>query len=143
MSFLDLFIIKTPQQREADSRRYDRWAFPFGEKQKDCIANLLQQLLPDENTRSAMAVYLIGREGYLGHYQADPKDLEDRSETQKIQEAYHKLKKQLPGPHRKKLSRYMSLILADAQVDDRLIYPSLDELQQTAAQLDVRLKQMK
>lgn len=141
MSVINWFVIKSRKQREADSRRYDKWAFPYGELQKQTVSEVLKLLLPEEAPQTAMAVYLIGREGYRGSYLADEEDA--RTEEEKRRDAWYALKKQLPGNHRKKLPRYLALILADAGIDENLHYPSPEALFQSAAELEADLEQLK
>lgn len=143
MSVLDWFAIKSPEQRAADSRRYDRWAFPYGEAQKQRIAEILGDLLPEERPAIAMAVYLIGREGYLGRHTEAPEELAGRTEEEKLLGGWSALKRQLPGGSRKLLPRYLALILADEGVNAALDYPPVDVIREQSEVLAERLKQLK
>lgn len=135
MSILNWFTMKSPEQRAADSAQYDRWAFPYGEEQRQRITVLLSALLPEEPPSTAMAVYLIAREGYTGPYQADQAARQGRTEEQRLQGCRTALKKQLPGPHRDKAPRYLALILADQAVGPELAYPAPEELLRRAETL--------
>ena len=143
MGIMDLFTIKSPEEEAEDSRRYDRWAFPYGEAQKEAVKELLRQLLPKEDLRTALAVYLIGREGYRGSYQKEERtDL--RSREQRLQDANRALRRQLVGGRlRKLLPTYMAVILADLEVDEQLQYPSTEELRRRAQELEPALASLK
>lgn len=140
MSIMSLFTFRSPEQQKADAHRYDRWAFPYGEAQKRRIAELLEQLLPEEAPTTAMAVYLIGREGYLGRYTEAPEELAQRTEAAKLLGGRNALKKQLYGKKRQLLPRYLALIIADEAVEEGLDYPSPDILQKHAEMLAKQLK---
>ena len=142
MGILELFQYKSPEQRAEESRRYDVWAFPYGEAQKKLVAQRLSQLLPEEKPQTAMAVYLIGREGYLGSCLRNKQD-DNRTEQQRLLDAQKKLKKQLPGGLRKMLPRYLAVILADVQVDETLSYPEAEELRRRAVELEAELPKLK
>ena len=43
--------------------------------------------------------------------------------------------RQLTGKHRKSLTTYLALIAADAQVDEKLLYPTAQEIQEQARAL--------
>lgn len=143
MGILNWFTFKSPEERARDSRLYDRWAFPYGEAQKAKVRERLRQLLPEEAPSTAMAVYLIGREGYLGHYKETPEELARRTEEEKLRGGAAALKKQLLGRNRRLLPRYLALIVADEQVDEELCYPPEDALRQAAQELAGRLERLK
>ena len=140
VSIMDLIVPKSARQREADFRKYERWAFPYGADQRKIGEQRLRELLPEDDAVTAMAVYLLGREGYRGHYKEDPEDLLERTEEEKLLGGWQMLKNQLPGSRRKRIPRYLALIIADAQVDESLCYPSAEALAQSAQQLEVQLK---
>ena len=83
-SWGDMFLFKSRKQRERDAKKFDKWAFPYGEPQREKIAQILKELLPKEEAKAAMAVYLMGREAYRGSFRLDAEDLADRSEKDKM-----------------------------------------------------------
>ena len=135
MGFSDWFIYKSAKQRAKEEKLYARWAFPYGTAQREKLAQLMRELMPKENPQAAMAVFLMGREAYLGAYDADPEDLQDRQESQKIAALDRLLDRQLFGQYRKLQPYYKALILADAEVDENLNYPSVEELRRRAEEL--------
>ena len=139
MGIADWFTFKSKKQQEREFRRYVQWAYPYGDRQKELVTRILKQLMPEEPGKTASAVYLIGREGYHGAFDDEPEELEGRTEQQKREMAAQKMKAMLPGRCKKYIYRYMAMILADAQVDENLNYPTVDELRQKAAELEVTL----
>lgn len=135
MGFADWFAIKTPAQRKRESMLYDRWAFPYGPQQREKLQKILVALLPKEDPISGMAVYLIGREGYLGSFRSLPEDLAERTEESKMAAMRYALEGQLRGKYRKNVPYYMAMILADANIGPDLAYPSVEELQKKAEEL--------
>ena len=139
MGVRDWFVIKSREEREADERRYKRFAFPYGDAQRKEIERLISELLPTEPADTAMAVYLMGREGYLGSYRMDEEDRDARSEEEKRAACIKILRRQLQAGHRKLLPYYMALILADAAVGEELSYPDAEELRAMATELGKEL----
>ena len=134
-SLMDLFVFKSAKQREREAKKFDRWAFPYGEPQREKLKELLKGLLPKEDPKVALAMYLIGRQAYRGSFKEDAEDLAERTETQKIKALDYQLSTQLFGRYRKFLPYYKVLVLADAQVDETLNYPSVEELRRRAEEL--------
>lgn len=134
-SLMDMFAFKTPKQRERDAKKFDRWAFPYGEPQRQKVVALLKELLPKEEPKAALAVYLMGREAYRGSFKDDAEDLAERTEERKLRALDYQLKEQLFGRYRKFFPYYKVLVLADAQVDETLNYPSVEELRRRAEEL--------
>ena len=132
MGFADWFTFKSAKQREKEAKMYARWAFPYGEAQREKLTQLMGELMPKENPKAAMAIFLMGRQAYRGAYDDDPEDLQARDESQKMAALDRLLETQLFGKYRKLLPYYKSLVLADADVDETLNYPSAEELRRRA-----------
>lgn len=135
MRLADFFTIKTRKQREEEQRQYDAWAFPHGPQQRKAIQELLSELLPEEDKKTGLVLFLIGREAYLGGV---GEDVSGYTQDQRLQYAAKLLRDQLPGKHKKKLWRYLALVLADAEVDSAICYPTAQQLLQKAAELEAQ-----
>ena len=133
--FADWFTFKTPKQREREAKKFDRWAFPYGEPQRQKLMELVKELLPKEDPKAAMAVYLMGREAYRGSFKDEEEDLAERTEERKLRALDYQLKTQLFGRYKKFIPYYKVLVLADAQVDETLNYPSVEELRRRAEEI--------
>ena len=134
-SLADMFTFKTRKQRERDAQKFNRWAFPYGEPQREKLIAIIKELLPKEEPKAALAVYLMGREAYRGSFKDDAEDLAERTEARKLRALDYTLKEQLFGRYKKFIPYYKVLVLADAQVDETLNYPSVEELRRRAEEL--------
>lgn len=134
-SLMDMFAFKTKKQRERDARNFDRWAFPYGLPQREKIIEIIHELLPKEDPKAALAVYLMGREAYRGSFKDDAEDLAERTEERKLRALDYQLKTQLFGRLKKFIPYYKALVLADSKVDETLNYPSVEELRRMAEEL--------
>lgn len=129
------FTFKSAKQRAREEKQFARWAFPYGEAQKAKVAELLHQLLPKEDAKVAMAVFLLGREALRGSFKDDPEDLAERTEKNKMDALDRALQTQLFGRYKIFIPYYKALILADERVDETLNYPSVEELRRRAEEL--------
>ena len=131
----DWFSFKSPKQREREQKQFARWAFPYGDAQKEKLLELVKELLPKEDPKAAMAVFLMGRQAYRGSFKDDAEDLAERTEERKLRALDYTLKEQLFGRYKKYIPYYKALVLADAKVDETLNYPSVEELRRMAEEL--------
>ena len=126
---------KTAKQREKERKMYARWAFPYGDDQREKLMELIRDVLPQEDPKTAMAIFLIGREAYRGSFQDEPEDLEGRTEKERRAALEQMLATQLFGRYKKMLPYYEALVLADDKVDENLNYPSAEEIRRVAENL--------
>ena len=131
-SIADWFTFKTAKQRARDERNYARWAFPYGDAQKEKLMQLIRELLPKEDPKAALSVFLMGRQAYRGSFRDDPEDLEERTEEDKMAALDQTLATQLFGRYKRFIPYYKVLVLADLEVDESLNYPSAEELRRRA-----------
>ena len=124
MGLAEFFTIKSPWQRKREQEQYNQWAFPYGEPQLQAVKLLILELMPDEK-KTGLAVYLIGREAYQS---VEPENA--------IEAACDAMASQLPGKHRKKLTLFLALILADAAIDESLQYPDPEAIRAEAKRLE-------
>ena len=129
------FTFKTAKQRAREEKQFARWAFPYGEAQKEKVSSMIRQLMPKEDPKTGMAIFLMGREALRGSFQDDPEDLAERTEADKMEALDKLLDRQLFGQYRKFKPYYKVLILADLDVDETLNYPSVEELRRRAEEL--------
>lgn len=139
MSIADWFSFKSKEEREREARKYTRFAFPYGEAQREALAKLIAELLPNEPDTTAMAVFLMGKEGYLGSFKLDAEDREARTEEDKLAGALWILKRQLRGKNAAYIPYYLALVIADAAVGEDLRYPEAEEIRKEAEKLRTEL----
>ena len=134
-SIAEWFTFKSAKQRAREEKQFARWAFPYGEAQKEKVLELIRQLLPKEDPKAAMAVFLMGREALRVSFKDDPEDLAERTEQNKMNALDATLATQLFGRYKKFIPYYKALILADLEVDETLNYPSVEELRRRAEKM--------
>ena len=134
-SIAEWFTFKSAKQRAREEKQFARWAFPYGEAQKEKVLELIRQLLPKEDPKAAMAVFLMGREALRGSFKDDPEDLAERTEQNKMNALDATLATQLFGRYKKFIPYYKALILADLEVDETMNYPSVEELRHRAEKM--------
>ena len=132
----DWFSFKSAKQRERERKQFAKWAFPYGDAQRDKVFELVKELLPKEDPKAAAAVFLMGREAYRGSFKDDAEDLAGRTEKDKLAALDSILRTQLFGRYKKFIPYYKALVLADSRVDETLNYPSVEELRRMAEALD-------
>ena len=84
MGFGEWFTFKTAKQRAREEKMFARWAFPYGDAQKEKVSQIIRELMPKEDPRSGLAVFLMGRQAYRGSFKDDPEDLAERTEEDKM-----------------------------------------------------------
>ena len=134
-SIADWFTFKTAKQRAREEKQFARWAFPYGDAQKERILQIIMELLRKEDPKAALSVFLMGREAYRGSFRDDPEDLAERTQENQMKALDQILTNQLFGRYKKFIPYYKALILADLDVDETLNYPSVEELRRRAEEL--------
>ena len=82
-----------------------------------------------------MMLFLLGKQYYHGYGLRNEQDYQGYTQEQRLNIAAKSLNRQLTGKHRKSLTTYLALIAADAQVDENLLYPTAQEIQEQARAL--------
>ena len=129
------FTFKTAKQRARDERNYARWAFPYGDAQREKVTALIVELLPKEDPKAALSIFLMGRQAYRGSFRDDPEDLAERTKQDQMDALDAILANQLFGRYKKFIPYYKVLVLADLEVDETLNYPSADELRRRVEEM--------
>ena len=127
--------MKSKKEREREEREFSHWAFPYGSQQQERLRRLMRELFPREAPELAMMCYLTAREVYLDKYG----DYEDDPDFDPEAEALRVLAKGSVRPPRGDIPVYVALIVADAQVDENLAYPTREEILAIAKKLQEKL----
>lgn len=138
MGFGEWFTFKTAKQKAREEKMFARWAFPYGDAQKEKVSQIIKELLPKEDPRTGLAVFLMGRQAYRGSFKDDPEDLAERTDEDKMASLDRTLETQLFGKYRQFIPYYKALVLADLEIDESLNYPSVEELRRRAETMTVK-----
>ena len=129
MGLREFFTIKSRKQKEQEQLQYNQWAFPYGPEQAQVVAQLLDQLLPEEKGL-CVAIYLMGKEAW----HADP----DREAEDKLEAAFDAMVPHLTGKKKVRIWRYLAALEADAQAQEFDDYPDADTLRLRAEALQAQ-----
>ena len=128
-------VIKSREQEEREFQAFSENSFPYGQPQRDKVEELLSQLFPKEKKQFTMMLFLLGKQYYHGYGLRNEQDYQGYTQEERLNIAAKSLNRQLTGKHRKSLTTYLALIAADAQVDENLLYPTAQEIQEQARAL--------
>jgi len=119
---------KATQQREQEN--YARWAFPYGEKQRESLQALLLSVYPKESVSTTLIPFLTCKElyeGALGKFGSRGEALDVLLNRQK---SYKQIIK------KKDLATFLALVLADAEIGEDCVYPCAGEICERALELE-------
>ena len=135
MDIADWLGIKSREQEEREFQAFSENSFPYGQPQRDKVEELSSQLFPKEKKQFTMMLFLLGKQYYHGYGLRNEQDYQGYTQEERLNIAAKSLNRQLTGKHRKSLTTYLALIAADAQVDENLLYPTAQEIQEQARAL--------
>lgn len=135
MDIADWLGIKSREQEEREFQAFSENSFPYGQPQRDKVEELLSQLFPKEKKQFTMMLFLLGKQYYHGYGLRNEQDYQGYTQEERLNIAAKSLNRQLTGKHRKSLTTYLALIAADAQVDENLSYPTIQEILDQAREL--------
>lgn len=113
--FGNLFISKEERQRKYEE--YFKKVFPYGNGQREKISSILSELFPKEKLKYLLMHYILIKESVVGE---DKLDYE--SSARKI------AKKKIIKVTKETQELMIALLKADLSIDEKLEYPSIDEL---------------
>lgn len=113
---------KTPQERERERKAYDKWIYPYN--QKETIDKLIKDVFPEEDSVTAIFNYLIVREEMY------PIDSEEKFaiDESKYSKQAKLAEKRIFFKSKPDMPIYMALAEADLLIDENLNYPSIEEI---------------
>jgi len=124
------FLKRTKEKLEKDRKEYDTWSFPYGFKQREKIEVILHQLNPEEPKQQNFMGFLLCKELYEKHL----KITGSSEQAIEILMGGELLNKSILK--RGDVAPYIALVLADAKIDERCEYPSVEEIKRRAQELE-------
>ena len=115
-------IRKSKKEIEFETAEYSKWAFPHGETQRENLMVLLKGLFPKQDSALVLVSFLSARE----LYEEACHELKDRqAAAMKLlgKRNYFKY-----GIKKGEMPVYLTLVLADEEVGEDGVYPSLGEI---------------
>jgi len=126
----NLFSWKSREAQQKEQTEYARWAFPYGQQQRDELEKLMRSLYPKESIPSMLVPFLTCKELYEGYLKSTG------SSEEAIKTLLNKTRKHKHLVKKKNLTTYAALVLADAVSDSQCTYPSADEIRAWAQELE-------
>ncbi|MCL2401059.1 MAG: hypothetical protein FWC90_00300 [Oscillospiraceae bacterium] len=114
-----------------EQEEYEKWAFPYGEKQRENLQALLLAVFPKENAYTTMVPFLTCKELYETAMKNN-----DESSVAVIDLLINKQKKYKMIIKKKDMPAYIALVLADSLIDERAEYPSAAEIVERTKELE-------
>ena len=130
--FGNLFTWKSAADQKKEQAAYEKWAFPYGEKQRDNLKVLLKAVF-GKDEGFILYTYLTCKEMYekalldYGSRDSAIKELAENRLGIRLQ-----VIKQLK---QKEWLKYIAIVLADENVDEDCEYPGVDEINISAQEL--------
>jgi len=128
---INWFSFKSSATAKKEQEAYAKWAFPFGQEQRDNLEKLLKDIFPKEPTPVLLIPFLTCKELY--------EEIFDKvgSTDAAIDAMINKQKSYKQILKKKTLTIYLALVLADAEIDELCKYPSADQVLKKAEELEL------
>lgn len=117
---------KSKRQRDKEDAEYLKWAFPFGNEQREKITSILQELFPKDDPAESLVAYLTCKEIYLDIFETEP---EYFSAIKAIKKALFRYRRIISE---KDLPLQLALITVDSKVGPELDYPPAENIRELA-----------
>lgn len=128
-----IFTWKSKATQQKEQEEYEKWAFPYGQQQRDALQKLMLEIYPKESVPTTLIPFLTCKELY-GNILAKA-----GSRDSAVDVMVNKQKKYKQILKKKTMTTYLALVLADADIDEQCEYPEAETIIARARELD-RLK---
>ena len=129
-----VFSWKSKATQEKEQIEYEKWAFPYGDKQREKLQALLLAVFPKDTVPTTLVPFLTCKELYdRALEKAEVRDLAIDIMINK-QKSYKRIIK------KKDMPTFLALVLADADIDENCEYPQADSIHERAREIEGRQK---
>ena len=125
-----LFSWKSRAAQRKEQEEYEKWAFPYGEKQRERLQALLLAIYPRESVPTTLIPFLTCKELYEGVMR------NSASRDDALDLLINKQKKYKRIISKKNMTTYIALVQADAQIDEACEYPGVEEIRARTLELE-------
>ena len=125
-----MFSWKSRAKQQEEQTQYEKWAFPYGEKQRENLVALLKELYPREDMAMVLVPFLTCKELY------DTALKNNRSRTGAVDVLINDYKKYKRIIKKTEMTTYLAVVLADSDLEENAVYPSADEIRESVKELD-------
>lgn len=117
---------KSKAQQQQEQADYEKWAFPYGQKQRENLVKLMLEVFPKESETTTLIPFLTCKE-LFGKLCKTP-DMFDEA----IGKMLTDVKKYKRIIRKKEMPLYVALVVADAKIDAECQYPTVKQIQEMA-----------
>ena len=125
----NLFTWKSKEKLQKEQDEYAKWAFPYGQKQRDNLEALLREVFPKTSVPLALIPFLTCKELYNDALEKSGSREKAIHELSSKQINYKQIIK------KKEMSTYIALVIADSEIDEQCEYPTADAIRMSAQDL--------
>lgn len=118
---------KSKSQQQQEQADYEKWAFPYGQPQREKLVKLMLEVFPKENEASVLIPFLTCKELYCKL--AKTPDLADYA----IEKLLNEVKKYKKIIRKNEMPTYVALVVADQKINENLEYPAAQQIKDMAA----------
>lgn len=122
----NLYIWKSKAQLQQEQADYEKWAFPYGQPQREKLVKLMLEIFPKESEPTVLIPFLTCKELYCKL--AKTPDLADYA----IQKLLTEVKKYKRIIRKNDMPTYVALVVADQKIDEKIEYPSAQQIKDMA-----------
>lgn len=115
--FGNIFNFRSKEEEEKDFKNYFQTMLPYGEAQREKLFQILTELSPKSDPHNLMMHYLLLKEYMMGSESKNYDEISARVAKKKFIRLSPELKDSLGA-----------LLDADLQIDEKLQYPTIEEL---------------
>jgi hypothetical protein len=117
-----MFVWKNKTQQKEEEENYEKWAFPYGQAQREKLVKLMLEVFPKEKEASVLIPYLTCKELYSKLCKTP--DLADYA----IERLLVDVKKYKRIITKNEMPLYVALVVADSRIDAKLEYPTAEQI---------------
>jgi len=115
-----IFQWKSKATQAKELEEYEKWAFPYGEKQRENLEKLLLEMHPRQKIAMLLIPFLTCKELYEGVLK------KYGSRDAAVDMLVNQQRKYKGIIKKKEMTTYLALVLADAEIDESCQYPQAE-----------------
>jgi hypothetical protein len=117
---------KNKAQLKQEQIDYEKWAFPYGQPQRERLVKLMLEVFPKESEPTVLIPFLTCKELFCKY--AKTPDLTDYA----IEKLLTEVKKYKRIIRKQEMPTYVALVVADQRIDENLDYPAAQQIKDMA-----------
>jgi hypothetical protein len=121
-----IFQWKSKATLAKEQEEYEKWAFPYGQKQRENLVKLMLEIFPKENEATTLIPFLTAKELFFNICKTP--DLFDEA----IRKMLTDVKKYKRIIRKKEMPLYVALVVADARINEDCEYPTAQQIRDMA-----------